>query len=567
MVALAKAGDVDKAQSILEQMEKLYESGELEEKPSVISYSTVLSAFANSNVNGAAERAESILNRMTDQGVSPNAVSYNSVINACIKSQKIEWAERHLRDMHESYLGGNREVRPTLQTYTLVLSGWARTRLPEAGERGEKLLELMNILAKSGELDKPPDIIAYNVALDCWAKSRAKDAVTKASLFLERMVKDGVNPDVFSYNILMRAMNRTGNIQDTESIFAKMQDAGVEPDVTTYNTLLDTWSKSGLREAPARMANLFSALKENSGIEPDLVTYNIMLHFYSKSGKSQRAEALLDEMCQPGSVVKADSISFNTVISAWSRSRHPDAPQRAEIILDKMLAAGEKIRPNSITFNSVMGAWLKTRSPLAYQNCEKLFLKMNELYQDGNRFAKPDVVTYNTLIQAWSQSSLDEAPDQAEAIFREMKKRVTPDAKTYGVMINIWSKCKRPDAGEHAEAYLRELVKMTHSGNSEEKLRVFEFTSTIRAWANSGSPNAIYKADEILHLLLETKNVKPDSKLFETILKLLASSNLRDKPKHADSILHLMKTNKVAPNRTNIDLLQICYNDRIQQTM
>lgn len=548
-------------------MEELYTSGELDEKPSVISYSTVLSAFANTRINGAAERAESILTRMIDQGISPNAISYNSVINACIKAQKIELAERYLKEMQESYLEGNLEVRPTLQTYTLVLSGWARTKLPEAGERGEKLLELMKTLARSGELDKPPDIVAYNVALDCWAKSRTRDSVSKAFDLLERMTHDGIAPDVFSYNILMGATNRMGDIRHTESIFHNMQAAGVEPDTTTYNTLLDTWSKSGLNKAPSRMAALFSELQENEKISPDLVTNNIMLHFYSKSGNAQRAESLLDDICQPGSIVQADSVSFNTVISAWSRSRQPDAPQRAEIILNKMLAAGENIRPNSITFNSVMGAWIKSKSSIAYQHCENLFLMMNEMYQDGHRPARPDVVTYNTLIQAWSQSNLEEAPDRAEAIFREMKRHVNPTAKTYGVMINMWSKSKRRDAGEQAEAYLRELVKKTTSGEFEDDLRVFEFTSTIRAWLNSGSPKAIYNADEILHLLLENQDVKPDSKLFEIVLKVLASSSLREKPKYADKILRLMKAYKILPNRTNVELLQICYNERIQQAL
>lgn len=570
LVALAKDGDVDKAQLILEQMERLYASGELDKRPTVISYSTVLSSFANSHLNGAAERAEAILRRMSDQGISPNVISYNSVINAYVNSRQIDRAEMLLNEMHETFMQGNIDVRPTVQTYTLVLSGWSKTKAPDSGERGENLLALMKALAKSGELDGPPDIVAYNAALDCWAKSRSKDGVDRARALFVSMAQDGVEPDVYSYNILIRCMTRAGKIKEAESIFQSMPDGIVEPDVTTYNTLLDAWSKSGVREAPGRVVNLFSRIKAHENIKPDLFTYNIMLNFYSKGGHGQRAESLLDEMCQDGSRVKADSVSFNTVISAWSRTRQGNAPQRAEVILDKMLKAGGKVRANSITFNAVMGAWVRSKSPQAFEHCERLFSTMNEMHQTGNWVLKPDAVTYNTLIQACSFSFQEEAPDRAETIFNEMKRRVTPNAMAYGAMIGVWSKSKRPDAGEKAEAYLRELIEKVSSGELEESLRVFEFTATIRAWANSGEPNAIYKADEILHLLLQQLregklDTKPDSYLFHAILRLLASSNLSDKPKYADRLLKLMQEYGIKPSKSNIQLLEICYEQRIQK--
>jgi hypothetical protein len=246
-----------------------------------------------------------------------------------------------------------------------------------------------------------------------------------------------------------------------------------------------------------------------------------------------------------------------------------------------MLEAGGKVRANAITFNAVMGAWVRSKSPVAHKHCERLFTIMNEMYQDGDRPVKPDCVTYNTLIQAWALSSLDEAPDRAEAIFNEMKRRSTPNSKAYGAMIGVWSRSKRSDAGERAESYLRELIEKACSGELEEGPRVHEFTSTIRAWSNSGEPNAIYKADEILHLLLlqyqeekrtsdsmttKPKTTKPDSRLFKVILKLLASSHLRGKPKYADKILKLMKHYEVKPDRVNVQLLELCYNERIQNT-
>eukprot|EP00526_Cylindrotheca_closterium_P008571 CAMPEP_0113628738 /NCGR_PEP_ID=MMETSP0017_2-20120614/14897_1 /TAXON_ID=2856 /ORGANISM="Cylindrotheca closterium" /LENGTH=847 /DNA_ID=CAMNT_0000539067 /DNA_START=202 /DNA_END=2745 /DNA_ORIENTATION=- /assembly_acc=CAM_ASM_000147 len=605
LLALAKAGDVDKAQAVLDQMERLYESGELDEQPSVISYSTVLSAFANSK--SEPEVAESILQRMIDQDISPNAISYNSVINAYVNSKNIERAEELLGEMHQSFLQGNVQVRPTVQTYTVVLSGWSKLRSSDAGERGERLLRLMRDLANSGELDSPPDVVAYNAVLDIWAKSKSRDAMSRAQALIETMEIAGVKPDVYSYNILIRSFTRARKIVEAEGVLKTMMDAGVEPDITTYNTLLDAWSKSGLRQATARIRSLFRVIKKHERLEPDLVTYNTLLHSFSKGGNGEQAESLLDEMCNHGSRVRPDSISFNTVIAAWANSTDPESPQRAEAILERMIEVGGRVRPDVISFNSVMGAWVRSRSPKAFRQCEKLLSIMNEMRQEGNMALQPDPVTFNTMIATCSlmytsDGSLDEAIGdeisgddlsehddsssidpalQAESILEEMKSHYSPNGKTYGAMINVWARSHAPDAGEKAEAYLRELIGKVSSGAVNENLRTFEFTSTIRAWGNSGDPNAIYKADEILHLLLQYNHqlkqsseengrgtkalVIPDKFLFHAILKVLAASNVQDKPKYADRLLLLMKEYEVKPSRAVVQLLEICYRQRVEE--
>jgi len=108
----------------------------------------------------------------------------------------------------------------------------------------------------------------------------------------------------------------------------------------------------------------------------------------------------------------------------------------------------------------------------------------------------------------------------------------------------------------------------SHRQNSrsfkEEQPRVFEFTSTMRAWHNSGNPIAPYKADEILHLLLEqvkqgNKLANPDSKLFGVFLQILASSNIPDKNIYADRVVQMMIKFKIEPNKMLLDALQRCY--------
>jgi pentatricopeptide repeat protein len=613
LVSLSKSGSTSEAEATLKQMEDLYDSGELSECPSVVSYSTVLDGFSRSNEEGAATRAESFLRKMISRHgtTSPNAITYNSVIQAHVQAGDIHSAERLLNEMQDSYLRGeNTEVRPTIRTYSIVLSGLAKSRQPDAGERAEQILHAVKEMSKSGDLDESPDVIMYNIVLDCWAKSASRDALVRSKQFLDKMIEDSVAPDEISYNTVIHCMTRFGNPEEAESLIEDMKGAGVQPSNVTYNTLLAAYltkssSTNGRRTmngsrttlTPSEIAytsraeKLFERMKNDPYVEPDVVTYNTMLHFYSRVGDFTKAEAFLAEMLKEDSPVRPNSISLNTVISAWANSGRPDAPQRSEDILINMLESSSKgerpsnLHPTSTTFNGVMSAWTKSRAAVAGERCQRLYqLMVGGLAENGQEFVKPDIVTLNTLIHSWSLADDENAPDHAEAAFLDMKRRydagntrMRPNSKTYGSLISVWAKSGRRNAGEKAEEYMRKILeyyaKIGRRRTGIDAPRVFEFTSTIRAWANSGDPRALYKADEILNLLLREVRqgndlARPDAYLFGTILRTMAQSKVPNKALYTEKIIRMMKEYKVPPNRYLMDQVKKCYDDdRVQRRL
>lgn len=570
LVALARAGETDRAQKVLEQIEALYESGELDDSPSVISYSTVLSAFAKSSKAGSARRAEQILRQMKDRGVRPNVISWNTVIDAYAKEKDPERAESLLREMNHDYEQGINDVKPTMRTYSSVLSAWSANRSPQSGERGEQLLDLMAKLYTAGEMDEP-DVVVYNSVLACWASSRTPGAGVRAKEFLEKMIRERrTKPDIYSFNTVMSALVREGRLVDAENIFAAMRENDVKPDATAYNTLLNAWIKSGAKDTRTRVESLYQRMKEDPDAKPDLFTMNTLLHFYSKSNNPEGAEDLLRELCLPESTMKPDSVSFNIAISAWTSSKRLDAPGRAEAILSRMSEYGEKAAPNVITFNSIMNAWVKSRPLEALQECKRLVGTMFDLVEQGNDNAQPNVITYNTLIHAHCVSGDHNALLQADTIFREMDRRyeqgdvrLKPTFHTYGSLINGWSKSKNPEAGRKAEDILRLWIERADVGEVSERPQGVAFSATIQAYTNSGDPQAAYRADAIMYLLLrEFKNgnqgCKPDKRVFVVALKALVASRVHHKAKAARRLVEMMKEYKILPDRENVELLKKC---------
>ena len=72
-----RGGAVDNAERILHGLEYIYEkTADSAMKPDVVSYTSLVTAWANSNRSGfGADRAEEILNHMMKAGCKPNTVT------------------------------------------------------------------------------------------------------------------------------------------------------------------------------------------------------------------------------------------------------------------------------------------------------------------------------------------------------------------------------------------------------------------------------------------------------------------------------------------------------------
>jgi hypothetical protein len=52
----------------------------------------------------------------------------------------------------------------------------------------------------------------------------------------------------------------------------------------------------------------------------------------------------------------------------------------------------------------------------------------------------PDVITYNSVMNAWARSGLPEGPEKAEGVFRRIEKRgLKPDTISFSTSILAWA--------------------------------------------------------------------------------------------------------------------------------
>jgi pentatricopeptide repeat protein len=390
--SMAKSGAANRAQELLLRIEALHEEGYYDVAPDAVSYNSVLNAWARST-DEPADRAVDLAQSMR---VTPNLVTYNTLILAFAKRGLAQNAEAVLRAMQES------SIQPDIISFNSVLSAWA---FLQEGEKAESLLKEMISLAVQGNTDVKPDTISFNTVLHAYRSNPRR-----ASLLLKHM----------------------------ETLYEAGND-DVEPDVYSYTSCIQAWATSADKTASFQAKQLLDTMEKLSEkrkeLTPNVVSYTCVMTALSKSnqrGAAQEAHTVLERMLERyrgGEVqVKPDAVAFSTVIDAWARDDSPNAAQRALDLLDKMKSLQDElgVEPNALTYTSVIRALKNSRDINAATIAESI---LEEIPQ-------PSTIHYNAVIDVHAKSPNWNKAERALELMRTMEARnVTSDIITHNSVL------------------------------------------------------------------------------------------------------------------------------------
>jgi pentatricopeptide repeat protein len=374
--AYARQGNARKAESILKEML------ESNIRPDIISYNCVLDSWKQVDETGAAERAEVILETLQknyddgESNIRPNGRSYSSVASAYIKSGRedsVAQAERLLS------LAEQRGLSNDSYLYNSVLDAWAMSNHVDAAQKAESILHDME---KAGNINT----VSYNTVIKAWKRSTRKDAATCAEALLNRMENLhrndytlNVGPDVYTYTSVIQCYTKTNTPQSASkavALFTRMIDAcragneNLKPNTITLNVVLDALAKTGDPRSAEKAEEILTMFRVS-------------------------CESCLDN-------VNLNTVSFTTVIDAYAKSGLQNAAKKAEKIFEAMemeYSSGNKeAKPNTRSFNTLMNAWVQTGANGGVQRAEALLEKMEALYQRGNEDVRPDVVSFSIVM-------------------------------------------------------------------------------------------------------------------------------------------------------------------------
>jgi hypothetical protein len=372
----------------------------------------------------------------------------------------------------------------------------------------------------------------YNILLDAWSRSNADGSAERCEEILvqmERMHAQGkgdVTPDHASYNAVIKAYVKAGSslfaAPKAEAILERMEQK-VPPTRRSYNLLLYAWANASIEDAAVR---------------------------------AQMVLRRMQQQYKEGNVLaKPDTNSYNQVLAAWGRGRQLGFERRMQFIFEELLALPEEeqIHPDTDTFNHVIGGWLKSDDKDAVTRIEETFKLMEQSWEMGNKEARPDRVTINSITAAYARSAPEVEKSMELRSSMEQRYGIKPDVVSHNLLVHSWCKSGRPDAPDRVVELLNTMERDFKRGIFHVKPDAYTYTLVIDCFIKCDQPDAAERAQGILERMEDLHgNHGGDpvpASVYNAIMNAWASSNSEEAPERVKALLQGMEENGPQPNR------------------
>nr|GMD88237.1 pentatricopeptide repeat-containing protein At3g07290, mitochondrial [Ipomoea batatas] len=256
----------------MELLEKIISNGLW---PNEVTYNILMDGFCKASQLSAAFR---ILQSMKLAGIEPDGFTYTMLIDELCKDGKLEQASGFFGLMLK------KGIAPDEVTLTALINGYCR-----AGKIRDSFI-IFDRMISSRFLTSPH---AFNSFLDALIK---QVKLAEGNSIFAKMLKYGFIPSVVTYTILVSALCRAGNISSSLKIIDVMKQDGCQLNVYTYTAVIYGLCQSGRIEE----AEDFLFKMPDFGVFPNDITYSILVKSHVKGGSLERALAIVSTMVQNG---------------------------------------------------------------------------------------------------------------------------------------------------------------------------------------------------------------------------------------------------------------------------
>lgn len=459
----------------------------------------------------AAERAEAILNQMIrDYPQLVNTICFNICIDAWGRQGNPEKAEAILRRFYK-YQQERADVRPNQISFNSAINAWAKSaniggkgnKDPQkAVDRASMLLQQM----KAQGLE--PSYETFGSLMEAYSKIPNNGIKVQSFLNeLEQMFSEGQfshPPPKVCYLMAIQAWGRSKErgAKEAESVIRRLEEisskedgewAELTPCTILYTALVSAWGQSDMEQAPDRAREIFRNMWQESragrkNVAPNTITRNAVLEAFCNHGRIDEAREFLERTRK---VVSPDSQSFLTILKAYANCNTEDAVEKAQNFLSKLEDDYRRgkcaTKPTIRMYSQILVAWGNSSRCDAAVRAEEFFWKLLEESDEVIRVT-PDTVTFNCVLRAWSKSLEGGAAERAESLLKKVRdehsKTMPIDPISHLHLIYAWAHSRRKKAPNEAEKHL-EQARALCSKDSGWNLTSAHYNGTILAWKKS----------------------------------------------------------------------------------
>jgi pentatricopeptide repeat protein len=447
----------------------------------VVSFNTLIKAHLQS---GNFFKARFLMHEMKKEGLQPNRVTFNELINAMV-SKTGEAQRRQMWDLVDEMRDA--DVKPNQVTVSILLKNlnW------HSGETEiTKTMDLIN------SMDEPMDEVLLSSVVEACVRIGKPELLETQ---LKQLQGNGVAINgSHTYGSLIKAYGHAKDIEGIWRCWREMRSRHIKPTSITLGCMVEAVVSNG---DPEGAYDLIHQMQEDANCSGALnsVIYCSVLKGFTREKNMTRALAVYEEICKAG--IELSIVMYNTLIDACARCCRMELVPK---ILEDMKTHGAM--PNLITYSTMLKGHCQNG------DVQTAFALLEEMKKEVG--LKPDEIMYNSLLDGCAQNSLVE---QGLRLLEEMQcEGVKPSNFTLSILVKLMNRARRLD---QAFSLVEEITKK------------YNFQPNVHVYANlvqaCCSNQDLRRGVGVLETMVQ-KRVTPDSRTYTILVRSSISRGLFD---------------------------------------
>merc|ERR1719408_921942 len=307
--------------------------------------------------------------------MAPHQVIYSCAAVAACETGDVDLARKLLAEARSHFKISSRE-------WLALMRHHVRNRDWETAVKDVK--ELMGT-------GMPIDNIVFNTVLSACSTTEA--ALPTMHALVDEMVTyaDAHPPegtptvDIVSYNTLMKALAKSGDVEGCFSLLEKFQPHDIEPDDVSFSTLLDVC----IDEDEHQLASVALERMASAGLQMNCIVMTTLMKGFIRSKRLDKAMQLYESMQASNSQVKPDMITHSMLIKAHCDAHDMGTALR---ILEDMLES--ECTVDDVVFTHLIEGCCQVNN---LRLAEKLFADMR------SASIPPSIYTINGMVKCYGK--------------------------------------------------------------------------------------------------------------------------------------------------------------------
>jgi pentatricopeptide repeat protein len=465
---VGRSGKVDKAMDLLNDM---IVQGIV---PNLVTFNALIDIHAHQKPASDVVGANRIYKMLQEVGLSPDIVTFGTFIDMFAKQGDLNMVKQLYRDIKNRY---KMELTPFI--YSSFVECFVRL-----GDR-KSAMDVLRLVEKRHSAHH----ITYNIILKDLAQH---GHIQQAVDFLKRMIKKEVHLTPRTFAPLLQYYAKRGNTAGTHKVASLMTESQTIPDVITYSILLESYSKAGDMQGAE---NVFEIFKKRWN--PNLYIYNSMLFVYSKNNDMDRLLSTYKHMT--ASHVLANVVTYGILMQFYSRRKDLRA---VESLLETMQSNG--VPPSLNCWTILMQTYFEQGRG---QDAKKV---LEHMIQTG---LEPSQNTLSILIHSCIKS---DQFSMAESIMQETIERSKESMTLPQHTLLSDSFIDEYAYEENIPETIEDVLDRDHPQNPVKALAPHLFTPLLSGYIEKGD----FDEAKNLYTTMKELNVQTNSHVYVTLMKM-----------------------------------------------